>query len=87
MYTLVIFVVRQKEIFITEKTLRKKSFSQKNFPLSVNFKNVVKQKFNKEKIKIKGLAFISKKNYLNLFQFLILISVSSCSLYLVQTSP
>ena len=74
--------------------------------LNMNLKNAVKQKrctrvillgeknqFQQEKIKIEGVAFISKK-YLKshfrdpkkrFFQFHILRSVSTCSLYLLQT--
>ena len=99
------FVLPKKK-FLTVKKIPKKPFSQKKLFTEHEFEKCCEAKkmhkghitgrrknFNKKKIKIEGVAFISKK-YLKshfrdpkkrFFQFRILRSVSVCSLYLLQT--
>ena len=98
--------VLQKNKFNSKKKFQKSLFRKKKLFTEHEFEKCCEAKkmhkghitgrrknFNKKKIKIEGVAFISKK-YLKshfrdpkkrFFQFRILRSVSICSLYLLQT--
>ena len=99
--------VFQKKNFNSKKKISKKAFFAKKklfteheFEKCCEAKKMHKghitgrRKFQQEKIKIEGVAFISKKylkshfrdpKFFSFFQFRILRSVSVCSLYLLQT--
>ena len=99
------FCFTKKNLLTVKKISKKAFFAKKTFYWTWIWKMLLskkdgqgsyywaQKKFQQEKIKIEGVAFISKK-YLKshfrnpkkrVFQFRILRSVSVCSLYLLQT--